>query len=120
MAWHVTLWHWLAHAALGSFLVLAVGCLAVRPVRQPVRRLRLARACSPAPAEVAELLERIAGPGARRVRLLASDRLDLPVMFGWRRPAIVLPGALCRSGDAAALRYCLAHEWSHVERGDML
>ena len=252
MVWHVSLWHWLAHAALGSFLVLAVGCLAVRPVRQPVRRLRLAeltlfgcllapwlsllpglprfalgwlqaprsearvenggmraeghapsagraihsapalpvqpggkleeaatlvgpssvpsepappaaeapqvatvaappapllvvltylgltaafglwwlagivklrrltRSCYPAPAEVAELLDQIAGPAARRVRLLASDRLDLPVMFGWRRPAIVLPGALCRSGDAEALRYCLAHEWSHVESGDML
>ncbi len=251
MAWHVTLWHWLAHAAVAGSLVLAVGCLAVRRVRQPVRRLRLAeltllgcllapwlsllpglprfslgwleaprsttrmeergskiesharsstlnprssiplpeqpegkleeaatlvgpssvpsepappaaeapqraafatpapllvvlaylaltgafgllwlvglvklrrlaRSCYPAPAEAAKLLEQIAGPGARRVRLLASDRLDLPVMFGWRRPAIVLPGALCRSGDGEALRYCLAHEWSHVERGDML
>ena len=42
MAWHVSLWHWLAHAALGAFLVLAVGCPAVRLCRQPVRRLRLA------------------------------------------------------------------------------
>jgi beta-lactamase regulating signal transducer with metallopeptidase domain len=252
MAWHVGLWYWLAHAALSGFLVLAVGCLAVRRVRQPVRRLRLAeltlfgclltpwlillpglprfslgwleaprpearaegggasaesharsvvldsrsptalpeqaegklaeattlvgpaaapseaappatevpqaaavaappaplllvlaylgltsafglwwlagvvklrrlyRSCYPAPALAAELLEQIAGPAGRQVRLLASDRLDLPLMFGWRRPAIVLPGALCRCGDEAALRYCLAHEWSHVERGDML
>ena len=42
MAWHISLWHWLAHAALSGFLLLAVGCLALRPVRQPVRRLRLA------------------------------------------------------------------------------
>jgi len=42
MAWHVGLWYWLAHAALGGSLILALGCLAVRAVRQPVRRLRLA------------------------------------------------------------------------------
>ena len=42
MAWHIYLWNWLAHAALGALLILAAGCLAVRLCRQPVRRLRLA------------------------------------------------------------------------------
>jgi beta-lactamase regulating signal transducer with metallopeptidase domain/protocatechuate 3,4-dioxygenase beta subunit len=251
MAWQISFLYWLAHAALGAFLLLAAGCLAVRQCRQPVRRLRLAevtllgcllapwlnlvpglphyalgwlepssaepavsaptadqpaplvvvaetakllpshdvaaslraedaprvppatspsepapvveapqrepvaagrsasllfvplyfgltiafvlwwlagllklrqlcRSTYPAPVVVAELLEQIAGPTAGRVRLRVSDRLELPLMFGWRRPVILLPGALCRSGDAAALRYCLAHEWSHVERRDIL
>jgi beta-lactamase regulating signal transducer with metallopeptidase domain/protocatechuate 3,4-dioxygenase beta subunit len=86
-----------------------------------VGKLRhLCRSTRPAPAAAAELLEQIAGPAGRHARLLASDRLELPIMFGWRRPVIILPGALCRSGDGAALRYCLAHEWSHVERRDIV
>jgi beta-lactamase regulating signal transducer with metallopeptidase domain len=251
MAWQSSFLYWLAHAALGAFLLLAVGCLAVRLCRQPVRRQRLAEltllgcllvpwlnlvpglphyalgwleasraepavsapgadqfaplVVAPAPAKspasrdaavvqraedatrvspatpplesapvveapkrksvaaahpaslllvllylglttafvlwwlvgvvrlrhlfhstypasvaVAELLQQIAGPAASRVRLLVSDRLELPLMFGWRQPVILLPGAVCRSGDTAALRYCLAHEWSHIERRDIL
>ena len=85
-----------------------------------VKLWHLCRSTRPAPVEAIELLEQIAGPAGRHVRLLASDRLELPIMFGWRRPAIVLPGALCRSGEEAALRYCLAHEWSHVERRDIV
>ena len=42
MAWQISFLYWLAHAALGAFLLLAAGCLAVRLCRQPVRRLRLA------------------------------------------------------------------------------
>src|SRR5690348_6997571 len=42
MAWQTGFLHWLAHAALGAFLLLAAGCLAVRLCRQPVLRLRLA------------------------------------------------------------------------------
>ncbi|HEY7157844.1 MAG TPA: M56 family metallopeptidase, partial [Gemmataceae bacterium] len=252
MVWHINFLHWLAHAALSAFLLLAVGCLAVRLCRQAVRRLRLAeltllgcllapwlyllpglphyalgwlettraepavsapevdqsapslgapeppgpapsldsavsewpadagwsephqpadagrspavetpqrpsiapsfsaalflmyaylgltfafvlwwlvgvvklrrlcRSTCPAPATAVELMEQIAGPAGRRVRLLVSDRLELPLMFGWRWPVIVLPAALCGSGNRAGLRYCLAHEWSHVERRDIV
>jgi beta-lactamase regulating signal transducer with metallopeptidase domain len=241
VSWHTTVWHWLAHAALGGTLVLLAGCLAVRLSRQPARRLRLieltllggfavpwlaqwpalphwsagliggapqvesaaapesgsafvpaaplalpsAPAESPAgtfsetaspaappasapalaarfrfeppplsltvvvayaagaalfalrwlvglarlrrlcrgaesvPAWVADLFSAVAGPAGRRVRLLMSDRLDLPLTFGWRAPVILLPAAWCREGDEAALRYGLAHEWSHVERHDL-
>ena len=41
MSWYTAVWHWLAQAALGGTLILLAGCLAVRLVRQPVRRLRL-------------------------------------------------------------------------------
>jgi protocatechuate 3,4-dioxygenase beta subunit len=71
----------------------------------------------PVPQHVADLFRTISGAGPSRVRLLASARLELPLTFtGWY-PVIVLPGSMCDT-DSASLRYCLAHEWSHVERGD--
>src|SRR4029077_6399856 len=38
--------------------------------------------------------------------------------FTWFRAVILLPSSLCRDADSDALQYCLAHEWSHVERRD--
>lgn len=49
-----------------------------------------------------------------------SDPIELPIVFGWRRPVILLPASVCRAGNETALRYCLAHEWSHVERRNIL
>ncbi|HVW37804.1 MAG TPA: M56 family metallopeptidase, partial [Pirellulales bacterium] len=82
------------------------------------RLLALARVARPAPAEAYRLLAELAGSSDPNVQLLTSARLDSPIAFGWRRPVIVLPERLCDGNDTAALRYCLAHEWSHVERGD--
>jgi protocatechuate 3,4-dioxygenase beta subunit len=79
----------------------------------------LMRATVPAPKGVHGLLQPISGPAAARVRLLTSDRITVPLTFGWLRPIIVLPTALCHAGQEAALRYCLAHEWSHIERRDI-
>jgi beta-lactamase regulating signal transducer with metallopeptidase domain/protocatechuate 3,4-dioxygenase beta subunit len=80
--------------------------------------LRLKHSTYPVTEAVAELFRCIAGPAGERVRLVVSDRIELPLTYSSWRPVIVLPGSLCRSEDAAALRYCLAHEWSHVERRD--
>src|SRR5262249_55582268 len=62
--------------------------------------------------------ETIAGPRGKRVCLLASRQIELPLAFAGWRPVIVLPDHLCRQGDQKAIGYCLGHEWSHVERGD--
>jgi beta-lactamase regulating signal transducer with metallopeptidase domain len=85
-----------------------------------IKLRRLYHTTYPAPAIASELLEQIAGPQGRRVRLLVSDHLEQPITFGWQRPVIVLPAALCRRDDEEVLRYCLAHEWSHVERRDIV
>jgi beta-lactamase regulating signal transducer with metallopeptidase domain/protocatechuate 3,4-dioxygenase beta subunit len=84
-----------------------------------VQLIRLLRSTVPAPTRVAALFRTVAGDTSKGVRLLVSDRIELPLTFSWRRPVIVIPGSLCQSGDEAALRYCLAHEWSHVERRDI-
>jgi beta-lactamase regulating signal transducer with metallopeptidase domain/uncharacterized GH25 family protein len=81
--------------------------------------VRLYRHSEPAPAEVEEAFRRIAGPAGRSVTLLVSERVELPLAFrGWRS-VIVLPRSLCQQGSDVALRYGLAHEWSHVEGGDL-
>src|SRR5205807_800127 len=72
-----------------------------------------------APDEAVALLREIAGPTAGSVRLLVSDRVEAPIAFGGWRPVIVLPKSACQPEELFALRYGLAHEWSHVERGDL-
>jgi beta-lactamase regulating signal transducer with metallopeptidase domain len=79
--------------------------------------VRLCRTATPAPASAVEAFREIAGPAADRVRLLASRRIELPLTFTGLAPVILLPEVVCRDGGAA-LRFCLAHEWSHVERRD--
>jgi beta-lactamase regulating signal transducer with metallopeptidase domain len=81
--------------------------------------LRLYRGTEPVPNSVRDTFREIAGPAGDRVDLRASACLELPVAFrGWR-PIIVLPASLCRTADNGALRFSLAHEWSHVAGGDV-
>ena len=42
MSWHIPVWLWLVHTALGGSVVLLLGCLAVRFIRLPALRLRVA------------------------------------------------------------------------------
>lgn len=77
---------------------------------------RIIRTSRPAPPHCRELLHRIAGPGEERVRLLVNRRLKQPFAAAWGRPVIVLPESLC--GEEQALRWSLAHEWTHVDRHD--
>ncbi len=68
--------------------------------------------------ELQQLWASIAGDRGGRVRLLVSCEVDTPLTYGCRRPTVVIPESVA-SGDPAELRYCLVHEWSHVERGDL-
>src|SRR5262249_22121452 len=89
----------LTHAALPQFspalfvvvyLGMAAGFLAWW-LAGAFRLWRLCRTCAAVPAPVTEVFRELAGSAGRGVRLLASDCLDLPLTFGWRRPVIVLP-----------------------------
>ncbi len=75
------------------------------------------RCAAGARAVVDRFLE-LSGPSGARVSLLESDRIALPFTYTGRRPVILLPSEMC-DRDGQALRYALAHEWSHVERGDV-
>lgn len=87
-----------------------------------LRLLRLKHRSKPAGDEVASALLRIAGEDrlAQRVQVRISGAVPGPLTYGWRRPVIVLPEAVCRPGAENALAYCLAHEWDHVRRRDIL
>jgi beta-lactamase regulating signal transducer with metallopeptidase domain/HEAT repeat protein len=78
---------------------------------------RVLRRSRPADARCLAVLQDIAGPRAACVRLRISSLAGQPFMFGWWRPVIVLPERLA-SGGPEALRWSLAHEWSHAARGD--
>ena len=76
--------------------------------------VRLVRHSRPVPESCRELFRQIAGSAADRVVLLRTGRVEQPLTFGCWRPVIVLPEKLCH--NARSLRWCLAHEWAHVER----
>jgi beta-lactamase regulating signal transducer with metallopeptidase domain len=103
-------------------VVLAYGCVVfgffVWWMAGVVQLIRLHHSAYAVSQVVADLFRTIAGPASNRVKLRASDRIELPLTFSGWRPVVVLPGDLCREGDSPALRYCLAHEWSHVEQRD--
>ena len=78
--------------------------------------VRLLWTSQPAPSRCRELLTEISGGRGDRVRLLVNRRLSQPFASAWGRAVIVLPENLC--GDEQTLRWCLAHEWAHVDGHD--
>ena len=120
-AWNVSLWLvglYFLGVAIGIAWWL-VGMAAL------VRIISTARA---APPHCRQLLAQIAGRRSARVRLLTSRLAKQPFVSvgvavqlpprraAWGRAVIVLPENLC--DDEQAVRWALAHEWTHIERRD--
>jgi beta-lactamase regulating signal transducer with metallopeptidase domain/HEAT repeat protein len=79
---------------------------------------RMLQTATPAPDFCRTLLMDIAGPAASKVKVLISPRAPQPFTFSVLRPTIVLSERLIADGDDDSLRWCLAHEWSHIVRRD--
>ncbi|MEM6571213.1 MAG: M56 family metallopeptidase [Planctomycetota bacterium] len=112
-------WLLLAWATLSTSLL-------VRFVAAQVRTHRLVRR-SPAlggaeGARVQALLERIAPrAGVRsRVRVVASDRLATPAVWGVLRPTLALSPSATAALDERQLEWVLLHELAHVARRDLV
>jgi beta-lactamase regulating signal transducer with metallopeptidase domain len=58
------------------------------------------------------------GSSATAPSLLESNRVEAPVVVGWRRPAIILPQDAADQLPPDALEPLLAHELAHVIRQD--
>jgi beta-lactamase regulating signal transducer with metallopeptidase domain len=53
----------------------------------------------------------------RSIRLVRSDKVDVPFIWGWRRPVVVLPAAAA-DWSVDRLRTVLLHELAHARRYD--
>jgi beta-lactamase regulating signal transducer with metallopeptidase domain len=58
--------------------------------------------------------------GTRRIRVLRSETLPVPVTMGLVHPAIILPDSLLREGNDELLTSAIGHELIHVTRHDYL
>lgn len=58
--------------------------------------------------------------GYRRIRVLRSETLPVPVTMGLVQPAIILPDSLLREGNDELLTSAIGHELIHVTRKDYL
>ncbi|UQA61262.1 M56 family metallopeptidase [Polyangium aurulentum] len=104
---------WMTGALFMSARV-AVGFLRLQAV--------IRRHAVPVPRALQARLDRIARRmGLRqRVRLLASTRIDVPIVIGWLRPVVLVPLAALTALPPPVLGALLAHELAHVRRLDFL
>jgi beta-lactamase regulating signal transducer with metallopeptidase domain/5-hydroxyisourate hydrolase-like protein (transthyretin family) len=106
---------WAIFAAHGAAAILFAA-------RRQFARHRLDELCqgaAAAPPWVLSIWESLDGEPVGRTRLLVSPDVDAPLAFGALRPTVIIPRTIVESADPSSLRYCLAHERSHVDRGDL-
>lgn len=111
MAWVVALW------TLGVLLLsirLLGGWLRARQLRT--------QGTGPVPDLWRRALERLAGVigVAKPVEILESALVAMPVVIGWLRPVILLPGSVFTGLTTHQLEAILAHELAHIRRHDYL
>ncbi|MEE8525257.1 MAG: M56 family metallopeptidase [Thermoanaerobaculia bacterium] len=110
LPWLLAVW------VLGVVLLTAVHLGGWRRVRQ------LRRDTRPVPerwqAALTRLTEGLAI--ARKVTLLESARIGVPMVVGWLRPAILVPVSAFAGLSPSQLEAILAHELAHVRRRDDL
>ncbi len=54
----------------------------------------------------------------RRVPLLQSDRVSIPMVVGWLAPAVILPHRLVEAAGVEVINAVILHELGHIRRGD--
>ncbi|MGQ0553606.1 MAG: M56 family metallopeptidase [Planctomycetota bacterium] len=112
--------NWLLLPALWLLGVAVVGVLSWRTSLR--RRRELLAAAEPAPIRMQKALQEAAAQlGLRRLpELLLSAAAPGPLVFGVRRPRVVLPLQAVHPTHAWRLPHLLLHELAHVRRGDLL
>lgn len=82
---------------------------------------RIRRDSDPAKEEITDALHtacKLAGV-AIPPRLIITDAIPAPALFGIIRPVILLPRDLASQGPSAALRLIFLHELAHLQRRDL-
>lgn len=108
---------WLDFAWLAGVLLLSVRMIGgVARVRKLESHTRFAG------GRVRDIAQRLADRlGVRSaLRVLESTAVDVPMVIGWVRPAVVVPVGLLTGFSPAQLEMVIAHELSHIRRYDTL
>jgi beta-lactamase regulating signal transducer with metallopeptidase domain len=63
------------------------------------------------------IMQTLAGK-THRVRIVVSERVRQPIAFRLGERVIVIPERLSEETNTDNIHHVLAHEWSHIERGD--
>ncbi len=101
---------WILGTLASAFILLA-GLARLRWLAARGRAIEHGRA-----RDIGEQVRRACGLPSP-VRLLQSDRPDLLITWGWRRPKVLLPAAAHDWSDER-LRIVLTHELAHIARRD--
>lgn len=71
-------------------------------------------------ARIRAMLSEVAGESIEHVRVAGVQGNPMPMVHGILAPTIMLPVDLTRAdADPHLVRHCLAHEWKHLQRGDL-
>jgi hypothetical protein len=79
---------------------------------------RLCRRATLADETVWAMWQAVSGRTTQNVNILISHEVIAPLLCGGWRPTLLLPRAIAE-GESTHLRFCLAHEWAHVQAGDL-
>jgi beta-lactamase regulating signal transducer with metallopeptidase domain len=112
-AWPISAWVIIAMHGFALFVYFIQWIVGTYQLHRCTRH-----AITPEPL-VVEIWKAVTEGRSPNVRLLVSPDIDVPLMFGWLRPVVLIPQSLAER-NGPALQYCLAHEWAHIERGDIL
>lgn len=102
--------------SLGQLLHVVLGYVVTKRLIARARRL-------PEKIEfrVRNHLRDVIGGSSEPIRLRVSDRIQVPMVHGLFCPTILLPDwQLDSKVSDLSLMHCLAHEWKHLERRDLL
>jgi beta-lactamase regulating signal transducer with metallopeptidase domain len=56
----------------------------------------------------------------RRIRIVESDRISSPIVWGIVKPTLILPAGIVKSLANRQLEWVLLHELAHVQRHDLI
>jgi len=111
------LWSLAAGVLVTAYAGIAIA-FAARWIAGSIRLRRLVSDSAPASDELRAIWNEVTAGRGASVALRVSNDVDTPLAFGWLSPTVVVPAAVA-AADARTLRFCLAHEWSHLERRDL-
>lgn len=109
---------WLVLGWLAGVVLLSVRLLGGWWTGRAIRRVGISAAPDWCQAQLIALSKRMRV--TRRVAIVSSVRIPVPVIVGHLKPVIVLPAAALSGLSAAQVEAILAHELAHVRRHDYL